>query len=41
MVFILAGMGVGTGTGSSPVIAQAAKEAGAVVIAVVTMPFEC
>ena len=41
MVFICAGMGGGTGTGCSPVIAQLAKEAGAVVIAVVTMPFEC
>ncbi len=41
MVFILAGMGGGTGTGSAPVVAQAAKEAGGVVIAVVTMPFEC
>ncbi|MEK6899222.1 MAG: cell division protein FtsZ [Nanoarchaeota archaeon] len=41
MVFILAGMGGGTGTGSAPVIAQLAKESGAVVIAVVTMPFEC
>jgi cell division protein FtsZ len=41
MVFVIAGMGGGTGTGSAPVIAQSAKEAGAVVIAVVTMPFEC
>jgi cell division protein FtsZ len=40
MVFILSGMGGGTGTGSSPVVAQLAKEAGAVVISVVTMPFE-
>jgi cell division protein FtsZ len=40
MVFILAGMGGGSGTGSSPVLAQLAKETGAVVIAVVTMPFE-
>lgn len=40
MVFILAGLGGGSGTGSAPVIAQLAKEAGAVVIAVVTMPFE-
>jgi len=40
MVFIIAGMGGGTGTGSAPVIAQLAKETGAVVIGVVTMPFE-
>ncbi len=40
MVFILAGMGGGTGTGSAPVVAQLAKEAGAVVIGVVTMPFD-
>lgn len=41
MVFICAGMGGGTGTGSAPVVAQLAKESGAVVIGVVTMPFEC
>jgi len=41
MVFVCAGMGGGTGTGATPVIAQLAKESGAVVIAVVTMPFEC
>lgn len=40
MVFVLAGMGGGTGTGAIPVVAQLAKEAGAVVIAVTTMPFE-
>jgi cell division protein FtsZ len=40
MVFVLTGMGGGTGTGSAPVIAQLAKETGAVVIGVVTMPFE-
>jgi cell division protein FtsZ len=40
MVFILAGMGGGTGTGAAPVVAQLAKETGAVVIGVVTMPFE-
>ncbi len=40
MVFVLAGMGGGTGTGAVPVVAQLAKESGAVVIAVVTMPFE-
>lgn len=41
MVFILAGLGGGTGTGAAPVVAQLAKESGAVVIAVVTMPFDC
>ena len=40
MVFVLAGMGGGTGSGAAPVIAQLAKESGAVVIGVVTMPFE-
>lgn len=40
MVFVLAGEGGGTGTGCAPVVAQIAKETGAVVIAVVTMPFE-
>lgn len=41
MVFIVAGMGGGTGTGAAPVIAQLAKESGSVVIGVVTMPFDC
>ena len=40
MTFVLAGMGGGTGTGAAPIVAQLAKETGAVVIAVVTMPFE-
>jgi len=39
MIFICAGMGGGTGTGAAPVVAQAAKEMGAIVIGVVTMPF--
>lgn len=39
MVFITAGMGGGTGTGASAIVAQAAKEAGALTIAVVTKPF--
>ncbi len=39
MVFITAGMGGGTGTGASPVIAQAAKEMGILTVAVVTKPF--
>src|SRR4030042_3424432 len=40
MVFVIAGMGGGSGTGMAPVVAQLAKESGAVVIGVVTMPFE-
>ncbi|MBS3107564.1 cell division protein FtsZ [Candidatus Woesearchaeota archaeon] len=40
MVFVCAGMGGGTGTGSAPVVAQLAKEAGAIVIGTVTMPFD-
>jgi len=40
MVFVVAGMGGGTGTGAASVVAQVAKETGAVVIGVVTMPFE-
>ncbi len=39
IVFILAGMGGGTGTGSAPVLARVAKEQGAIVIGVVTFPF--
>lgn len=39
MVFITAGMGGGTGTGAAPVVAQLAKEAGALTVAVVTKPF--
>jgi cell division protein FtsZ len=39
MVFITAGMGGGTGTGGSPIIAQISKELGALTVAVVTMPF--
>jgi len=39
MVFITAGMGGGTGTGASPIIAQAAREIGALTIGVVTKPF--
>ena len=40
MVFITAGMGGGTGTGAAPVIAQVAKEVGALTVAVVTRPFQ-
>ncbi len=39
MVFIAAGMGGGTGTGGAPVIANIAKEAGALTVGVVTKPF--
>ena len=39
MVFVTAGMGGGTGTGSIPVVAQMAKQSGALTIAVVTKPF--
>ena len=40
MVFITAGMGGGTGTGSAPIIAKIARELGALTVAVVTTPFE-
>jgi len=39
MVFITAGMGGGTGTGSAPVVAEIAKKMGALTVAIVTMPF--
>jgi cell division protein FtsZ len=39
LIFICAGMGGGTGTGSAPVIARVAKDAGAIIIGTVTMPF--
>jgi cell division protein FtsZ len=40
MVFITAGLGGGTGTGGAPVIAEVAKDLGALTVAVVTKPFE-
>ena len=40
IVFILAGLGGGTGTGASPVVAQVAKDSGALVLGIVTTPFE-
>jgi cell division protein FtsZ len=40
MLFITAGMGGGTGTGASPVIARAAREAGVLTVGVVTKPFD-
>lgn len=39
LVFIAAGMGGGTGTGAAPIIAQCAREAGALTVAIVTRPF--
>jgi len=39
LLFLCAGMGGGTGTGSAPVVARLAKELGSIVIGVVTMPF--
>jgi len=39
MVFVTAGLGGGTGTGSAPVVAKAAREIGALTIAIVTTPF--
>ena len=39
MVFVTAGMGGGTGTGAAPVIAQIARECGALTVGVVTKPF--
>src|SRR5665213_2202431 len=41
VVFILAGLGGGAGSGISPVLAKAAREAGALVLAFVTLPFDC
>ena len=40
MVFITAGMGGGTGTGAAPIIAELAREAGILTVAVVTRPFQ-
>jgi len=39
LVFLTAGMGGGTGTGAAPIVARIAKENGAIVIGIVTMPF--
>jgi cell division protein FtsZ len=39
LVFLIAGMGGGTGSGAAPIVAEVASEAGALVIAFVTMPF--
>jgi len=40
IVFLVAGLGGGTGTGSSPIIAKIAKDNGAIVISIITTPFE-
>jgi len=39
IVFVTAGMGGGTGTGAAPIVAEIAREKGAIVVGVVTMPF--
>jgi cell division protein FtsZ len=41
VVFLFAGLGGGAGTGMTPVLARAAKEAGALVLAFVALPFDC
>jgi cell division protein FtsZ len=40
LVFVTAGMGGGTGTGAAPLVAKAAKENGALTVAIVCLPFE-
>jgi len=40
IVFVTAGMGGGTGTGAAPIVARLAREKGAIVVGVVTMPFK-
>ena len=40
VVFVLCGLGAGTGTGASPVVARCAREAGALVLGVATLPFD-
>ncbi|HKQ40323.1 MAG TPA: cell division protein FtsZ [Verrucomicrobiae bacterium] len=41
LVFLMAGLGGGTGTGAGPVVARIAKEAGALVLGMVVLPFDC
>ena len=41
MVFLTAGLGGGTGTGASPIVAQEATSNGALTVAIVTLPFIC
>lgn len=40
MIFLTAGMGGGTGTGATPIVAEVAKESGALTVAIVTLPFQ-
>ncbi len=41
VVFVVAGMGGGTGTGAAPIVARVAQEVGALVVGIVVRPFEC
>ena len=41
IVFVLAGLGGGTGTGAGPVVARTAREMGALVLGIVMLPFDC
>ena len=41
VVFVVAGLGGGTGSGASPVVARVAKECGALVLGIVMLPFDC
>ncbi|MFM1768464.1 MAG: cell division GTPase FtsZ [Verrucomicrobiota bacterium] len=41
VVFVVAGLGGGTGTGAGPVVARLAKECGALVLGIALLPFEC
>jgi cell division protein FtsZ len=41
LIFLIAGLGGGTGTGAGPVIARIAKESGALVLGMVILPFDC
>ncbi len=41
VVFVVAGLGGSTGTGAAPVVARLAKEAGALVLGIVILPFDC
>ena len=41
LVFLVAGLGGGTGSGASPVVARLAREVGALTLGVVTLPFDC